>query len=1024
MASAGRVQGITIELGADASGIKAALAGVNSSLRDTQKDLRNINKGLRLDPTNVTLAQQKFNTLQQSINNTKEKITTLKQAESQLKSEMQNGGTAEQQRQLAALQREIIACESRLKSFQNTIGSGSATLANLGARFEQLGQKFTNIGQKLTPISAAMTAFGVASVAAFKNVDQGSKNVIYTTGAIGDKANVIRDAYKNVAGSVAGSFEDIGNTVGQVAVRFGATGEGLENLSRSFQQFATITNQSGASAVAGVDMALRLFNVDASQAGNVMGLLTNAMQETGKPAGELLQTLQSAGPTFKEMGLGIGGSVQLMTAFQKQGIDSTEMMTKMRKAATEFSASGKDMGTGLRDLVARLQDSSTHAKAAQEAYKIFGKRAGLAFVQAAEEGKISLDGLSDSLDGYSDVVAKTYDETRTGADKIAGAWKQIQLALEEVGNAIGDTVGPMLKDIATGLKEFGKWFGSLPEPIKKVAVGFGLFVAAAAPVLLVLGKLTTGLGGIFKSLSKSSNVFTKAFQTIGEKISGFVSNFGTAGSAAKGVEKDIKDAGKGIQEGGTKASGGFKEMAGSALQIIAVGGALALAGVGFKQMADGCKEIGEAGPGANVALAEMGGILIGFMAVVGRVAQGLSSAALGLVAFGGSVLMAGVGIKQLSDAAIELSSAGAGTQITLLAIGVGIVGLAAALGAIGTAFAAATPFLLGFGVAVAGIGAGIGAATWGIGQLAFGIADVIRALTEYATATGLAKQNTDETKSAFDTLTTVAGQMVGSFGNIAEGITGAFAGVGDMLHGLGLETIAWALNDIANAQERMAANAGAAQSAIYGLGGASDSAGGALNNLAGTGQNTTNIIRAAFDGLSGSIFGVSRQIAGSLSSGFNDGKNSAINSAWEIRNGFLGILDGIAAEAYWKGRNAGERFADGARETKGSVQSAINPSNKLSSAFKPMKMMSYGLLANGDNGLLTSIPVDYNYLSNTRNQTSNYEVIKMAVKDAIKGQKFGNSYTANVNGARYNDESGINRIVANFIRDLQRIGAM
>ena len=416
-----KVRGITIELGADASGIKTALAGVNSSIRSTSSQLKDVNRLMKLDPTSPQLAAQKFNLLQTSISQTESKLDTLKQAESQLKSEMQNGGTEKQQQQLAALQREIIKCESDLKKFQNTIGSGNANLALMGARFTELGGKISSFGKAMMPVSAAITAFGAAAVAAFKNVDEGSKNVIYATGLVGESAQQMRESFKNVAGSVAGEFSDIGNTVGAVAVRFNLTGTELENLSKKFQQFATVAKIDGQTAVAGVDMALRLFNVDSSEAGNVMGLLMKAFQETGKPAGELLQTLQTAGPTFKEMGLSIGGSVQLMTMFQKEGIDATEMMTKMRKAATEFSAQGKDMNAGLQDLIARLQDSATAANATQEAYDIFGKRAGLAFVQAAQQGKISLTGLSDSLKGYENVVENTYNETRTGADKIAGA---------------------------------------------------------------------------------------------------------------------------------------------------------------------------------------------------------------------------------------------------------------------------------------------------------------------------------------------------------------------------------------------------------------------------------------------------------------------------------------------------------------------------------------------------------------------------------------------------------------------------
>ena len=494
MANAGKVRGVTIDLSADASGIKTALKDVNSNLRSTTSQLRDVNRMMKLDPTSPQLAAQKFNLLQNSISETKNKISTLKQAESQLKSEMVNGGTKEQQAQLAALQREIISCEANLKRFQNTVGSGNANLALMGAKFTDVGNKAQAIGQKFMIITGGLTALGAASVKAFKDVDVGAKNAIYATGAVGDAAEGMRESFKNVAGGVAGDMDAIGNTVGAVATRFDLTGTELEDLSKKFQQFATITKSDGAQAVQGVDMALRLFNVDSSEAANVMGLLAAASQDTGKSATEMLSTLQTAGPTFKEMGLGIGGSVQLMTMFQKEGIDSTEMMTKMRKAATEFSAKGQDMNEGLKDLITRLQDSGQAAAATEEAYSIFGKRAGLAFVQAAQQGKISLDGISDSLEGYESVVEDTYKSSRTGADSLGGALKQLKLAGAEFGEVIGEIIGPPLKELAKGLKEVAKWFGSLPDPVKKIIVAIGLLVAGIGPAIMAFTGITKAIG--------------------------------------------------------------------------------------------------------------------------------------------------------------------------------------------------------------------------------------------------------------------------------------------------------------------------------------------------------------------------------------------------------------------------------------------------------------------------------------------------------------------------------------------------
>ena len=54
-----KVRGITIELGADTSGLSKALKGVNSEISKTQKDLKDVERLLKLDPSNTELLAQK-----------------------------------------------------------------------------------------------------------------------------------------------------------------------------------------------------------------------------------------------------------------------------------------------------------------------------------------------------------------------------------------------------------------------------------------------------------------------------------------------------------------------------------------------------------------------------------------------------------------------------------------------------------------------------------------------------------------------------------------------------------------------------------------------------------------------------------------------------------------------------------------------------------------------------------------------------------------------------------------------------
>lgn len=494
---AGKIRGITIELGADASGVLDSISKLNSEIKSTQSQIKDVDKLLKLDPGNMTLITQKTQLLQEQIGNTKSKLEELKAAQA----DMDANGVDKNSAQYQALQREIIATEQQLKTLESTAGSGSAALAKVSQVTGQIGDKMEAVGKKLSVVSAAITALGAAAIAAFNDVDSGADIVIKKTGATGEAAEELEQSYKNVAKNIVADFDDIGSAVGEVNTRFKVTGEDLEDLSEEFLKFANINDMDVTSAVSGVDKALKTFNLDQSKAKDVMGLLSKTSQDTGISMDTLLGLLQSSGATLKEMGLDLGSSVTLMGQFEAAGIDSNEMLSKMSKAAVYFQKNGKDMNEGLSDLISRLQDSSTEADATAEAYEIFGSKAGLAFVTAAKEGKINISDLSASLSDYGHVVDDTYQQTLDGTDKMALAWQNMKLGLAELGGAIGETLAPIMDKITAGIQKVVEWFTNLDDGTKEMIVTVGGLVAAIGPLLVIGGKVMNGISSITGALS-------------------------------------------------------------------------------------------------------------------------------------------------------------------------------------------------------------------------------------------------------------------------------------------------------------------------------------------------------------------------------------------------------------------------------------------------------------------------------------------------------------------------------------------
>ena len=75
---AGRIQGITVEIGGDTTKLQTALKGVNTEIRNTQSQLRDVDKLLKLEPGNTELLAQKHRVLGDAVKETKEKLKQKK----------------------------------------------------------------------------------------------------------------------------------------------------------------------------------------------------------------------------------------------------------------------------------------------------------------------------------------------------------------------------------------------------------------------------------------------------------------------------------------------------------------------------------------------------------------------------------------------------------------------------------------------------------------------------------------------------------------------------------------------------------------------------------------------------------------------------------------------------------------------------------------------------------------------------------------------------------------------------------
>lgn len=143
---AGKIKGITIEIGGDTQPLQKALRGVTKESQEASRELKAIDKALKFDTGNVTLLTQKQEVLQKQVTATKEKLEILRQAQAQVERQFQNGEIGADQ--YRAFKRELEVTQSVLKTYEGQLTSVTKTLTSHGDSTQSVKTKLSGLQEE------------------------------------------------------------------------------------------------------------------------------------------------------------------------------------------------------------------------------------------------------------------------------------------------------------------------------------------------------------------------------------------------------------------------------------------------------------------------------------------------------------------------------------------------------------------------------------------------------------------------------------------------------------------------------------------------------------------------------------------------------------------------------------------------------------------------------------------------------------------------------------------------------------
>jgi TP901 family phage tail tape measure protein len=365
-------------------------------------------------------------------------------------------------------------------------------------------------------ISKAITGLknlSTQAVDTYKEVDSGRDTLIAKTGATGQQAEELTAAYKNVAGNVVGSFEDMGSAAGEVNTRFGFTGDKLTEATTKFMQFAKINGTDVTESVRLVARTMGDAGIDADNYSKLLDTVTAAGQKTGVSSDTLLELLTSYGAPMRALGLSFEESTALLASWEKAGVNTKIAFSGMKTAIGSWGKEGKNSTEEFKKTLDEIEKAPTLADATATAIEVFGQKAGPDLADAIKGGRFEYADLMNDLSDSQGTIEDTYGGMTDGLDQTQIAIQKAKIKLsdfaEEIINKYSPQIVEAIDKFAEKIEDVVNYIinnqGTIKTAAKTIAGSFAVMFAVTK--LTEFAKSLRNIISILKLVKSEAKLF-------------------------------------------------------------------------------------------------------------------------------------------------------------------------------------------------------------------------------------------------------------------------------------------------------------------------------------------------------------------------------------------------------------------------------------------------------------------------------------------------------------------------------------
>lgn len=453
---------------------------------------------------------------------------------------------------MAKIAQATVFINAELGNFQKGLSQAKREFRSTMGNITDLADK---TGKKMIGLGAALGGGLLLAANTAKNFNQSMREVNTLINLSEDDFKAFKDEIREVARTLGIDVNEAAQAVYQ-ALSAGVPKENVIDFLKTAAKGAIGGVTDVKTAVDGATTVINAFGLDVKDADMVLDKMFATMKGGKTTIGELSRFFFQAAPDANALGVSFGELNAHVVALTKQGVPTSQAMTRIRAAIDALSKPSKDLTEIFK---------AAGYESGEMAIRQVGLQKAMEIVTKATGGSVgALKGLLGSSEAAGAVLGVTGDKAILFSDALrdiensAGAankafeemdkdrqLEHIVAQLKDIALAIGEAVLPSLKALADYItpiiKGIGDWVRDNPKLFQQLLVLSGILLAGG--VLLrgtailardigIIWNVSKNLGSVLPGVTGAVRTFAGSMGTLAGATNAVL--FGLAGGAAAG----------------------------------------------------------------------------------------------------------------------------------------------------------------------------------------------------------------------------------------------------------------------------------------------------------------------------------------------------------------------------------------------------------------------------------------------------------------------------------------------------------